>query len=328
MIIEKCTEKAYAKINLWLDVIGKRKDGYHDIESVMQTVSLCDTVTVENTDGGSPELLISGDMASDDLISLPDDKNLCVRAAKLFFEKAAKKLEKIPSENVGSESGTPDCMSKQASGNGVAHTSKCDRSVRIILEKRIPSAAGLGGGSADAAAVLRAMNKMFSNLFSKSELCTFSAELGADVPFCINGGTYIAEGIGERLSETDDMPDCHIVIAYISGKSSTGKAYGLLDSQKDYIKRDFMSFRKAISHGDIKKIAGMMYNRFETLYPTELCPVKDIMRENGALNQMMSGSGLSVFGIFDSIRAAEVACSKLTEAGYRAFVTRPTRNVE
>lgn len=303
----KCVEKAFAKINLWLDVIGKRSDGYHDIESIMQSVSLHDTVIVETSCLDVPELFINDHVSSSSCLGkLPAEKNLCIKAARIFFE-ALRDQKSIKTEE---------------------QKLLLKGSVKITLEKNIPAAAGLGGGSADAAATLRALNKLFLYPFTKEELCTLASKLGADVPFCVCNGTYSAEGIGEKLTKIDDIPDCFIVIAYIEGKSSTADAYSKLDAESDYSKHDFDKFKSTLKSGDITKLSCMIYNRFESLYPYQLNEAKTILKESGALNQMMSGSGLSVFGIFENEALANKAACLLRSKGYISFVTCPAREID
>lgn len=275
------TENAYAKINLHLDVTGKRDDGYHNIRSIMQTVSLHDTVTVERLtprDGEREIRLTCSDT------SLPcDSGNLAYRAATAFFD--------------------------------AAHI--CEYSVAVHIEKRIPTEAGLAGGSSDAAAVLRALSSLFGDPFTARRLCDIGRTLGADVPFCIMGGTYLCEGIGEMLSPLPPMPDCHIVIARAGRGVSTPKAYGLIDSAcgNVFVPRDeeYERLYSSLLGGDISTISASMYNIFEAVIlkeHTEARLLREIMLRHGALGAMMSGSGPSVFGIFDDIKKADAAADE------------------
>lgn len=274
------TTKAPAKINLFLDVTAKRADGYHDIRSIMQTVDLCDTVTVESLDAASgvTDIILT---CSDPTLPC-NEKNLAHKAAVAFFGA------------VGMES----------------------YSCRIHIDKVIPMEAGLAGGSSDAAAVLRLLNELYGSPLSQDELCKTGASIGADVPFCIVGGTCLCEGIGEVLTQLPPMPDAHIVIARGGEGVSTPAAYCLVDERWN---NDFSvsggnidKITSALSAGDLCGIVGGMYNIFEdVILPghSVASRLKEIMLECGAVGAMMSGSGPSVFGIFlnkeDAVRAVE-----------------------
>lgn len=273
-------KKAYAKINLYLDVLDKRKDGYHNILSVMQTVSLSDTVTVCRTDGETY-------MTCTDSSLECGEKNLCIKAAKAFIQRFDKKMN-----------------------------------VKIHLEKNIPREAGLGGGSADAAAILNAMNELSGMPFSCGELCDIGRELGADVPFCIMGGTAIAEGIGEKLTQMPPMPKCSLVISGGIGHVSTPYAYKTVDSVPPSVKGDFDLIKKGIEASDLSIICKGLYNRFEDAVPSSKS-VKGIISEQGADGVLMSGSGSAVFGIFSDENKAKNACAALNNAGLTAFLCEP-----
>ena len=264
------TERAYAKINLFLDVTGKRSDGYHNIKTVMHSIPLFDTVTVKPTENISME-------CTDKTLSCGGD-NLCIKAAKLFFE----------------ESGI----------SGGCH---------ILLDKKIPMQAGLGGGSSDAAAVLRALNAMYDRPFADGQLKKISVTLGADVPFCINGGSSLAEGIGEILSDYYSLPSCYIVISRGIGQVSTPQAYKLIDSTPTSVKQDFAKFDSAMKSGDLKDICSSLYNRFEDTLPSCL-EVKKSMTDNGAAGTLLSGSGSAVFGLFDGEEKAKIALDNVIGA--------------
>ncbi len=276
------TETAYAKINLWLEVLGKREDGYHNIRSVMQTVSLCDTVTVKLTGG---EVCMT---CSDGTLSCGRD-NLCMRAAETFIG---------------------EC------GGGFGTS--------IHLEKVIPREAGLGGGSADAAAVLRALNRLCGEKFDAERLRHMGKRLGADVPFCISGGTALAEGIGEILSEYDSLPGCCIVISYGIGHISTPEAYRRIDSVPDVRRKDYAVFHEAMKKGDLTIIGGSLYNRFEDAVP-EAMRVKSLLQSGGAKGALMSGSGSAFFGLFGSSEKAAEACLLLEREGLSSFICRPVK---
>ena len=290
-------ERACAKINLSLDVTGKRENGYHEIDGVMQSVSLCDEVTVRVDVSDRTEVQLSAEGNPE----MPTDgRNIAVKAALLFLEAA----------------------------NETAR-------VKIDLQKRIPMAGGLAGGSTDAAAVLRALNRLFGDRFSMEALCTLGARLGADVPFCLVGGSVRTQGIGEVLTVLPPMPDCYVVVARRGEGVSTPWGYAKLDE----IYGDFAPsiarpdahldcLLKALEAGELQGVCDHVYNIFELIVAecrpdvTMLCAM---MRESGAMLARMSGSGPSVFGIFDREDAAKVACERLLQAGAEAFVCRPVR---
>ncbi len=288
-------ERANAKINLYLSVTGRRENGYHELVSVMQTVSLCDLVTVELLPANETQIKLS--VSGNE--SVPTDcRNLAWRAAERFLSRIGKTGE-----------------------------------VRICLEKHIPMAAGLAGGSADSAAVLRALNRLCGHILSEEALCTLGATLGADIPFCIRGGGALVEGIGERLSDFPRMPDCPLVVACRGEGVSTPWAYGQLDLRYDGFSTpagpDTVTpqIRALWEAGDAVGSAPLFSNLFEEVVPAErpdVALLRDMMREAGAVRAMMSGSGPSVFGIFPTNEAAERACAHLLEAGAAAFVCRPT----
>ena len=283
--------RAYAKINLYLDVTAKRADGYHDIVSIMQTVDLYDQVSVrvcERERGGI--VLCCG-------AGLPcDGRNLAYRAAEAYF------------------AGEVPCK------------------IEINIEKHIPMQAGLAGGSADCAAVLRALNAHFGR-YSESELQKIGARLGADVPFCLAGGTRITRGIGEIMQKCAPMPDCYLVIARGGEGISTPWAYGALDAGfGDFLEQGRESEQRlarvtdAMEQGDLAKMADAMYNIFESV----VLPVhevaretKRIMLEGGAIGALMSGSGPSIVGIFADQNAACAVRDRIAQTGTAAFVCRP-----
>lgn len=275
--------EAYAKINLFLDIESRRADGFHDILSVMQTVSLSDTVTLEKLDLGI-------ELTND--IGIEKEKDLAYRAAAAFFAAA------------GVEGG-----------------------VRINIDKRIPMGAGLAGGSADAAAVLRGLNELYGEPFSKEKLAEIGLALGSDVPFCVIGGTKITRGRGERMSDMPKMPDCPMVIAIGDDHVSTPAQFAELDRRFDNfssyeVKTECVDKIRTAFDGGSFDIGDGLYNIFEITgrFSPE---IKEIMQSCGARGTLMSGSGSSVFGIFKDDSAAELAKEKLTEKGYRAFLCRP-----
>lgn len=294
---KRAVERGYGKINLHLDITGRLPDGYHAVETVMQTVSLYDEVTVILREGTTVD-------AECNLSGVPtDEKNLAVRAALLFFERT------------GFSSG-----------------------VHLAIEKRIPMAAGMAGGSADAAATLRGLNRLFDAPLTTEELCELGSRLGADVPFCVVGGTAYADGKGDRLHPFPSMPDCRLVIACEGEGVSTPWAYGLLDrryenfaSGASYVPRSTENLKQALIGGALPDVARWIYNIFEEPVLAERPVAEQIRRtllESGALGAMMSGSGPSVFGIFADDDGAARAMTALTSLGFRPYGCQPVKPLE
>lgn len=270
--MDKLKLKALAKINLALDVLGRRENGYHDVRMIMQSIYLYDHVTLEKTKEPGIQL-------GTNLYFLPvDENNIAYKAAKLLMDEF-----RIPG------------------------------GISIYLEKYIPVAAGLAGGSTNAAAVLFGMNKMYNLGLSIEELMERGVKLGADVPYCIMRGTVLAEGIGEELTRLPAMPKCYVLIAKPPISVSTKMVYEKLDSKEIEEHPDVDGMIKALEAGDLTQIAAKMGNVLEKVtaeaYPV-IEEVKNLMKEAGALNAMMSGSGPTVFGIFDE-RAKAVQASKM-----------------
>lgn len=279
---------APAKINLYLNVAGKRPNGYHDIESVMQSVSLFDKLTVtkaNNAQGASIVLESHG-------IPVPDGEgNLIYRAAELFFEA----------------------------------TNITNYNISFYLEKNIPTEAGLGGGSSDAAAAIIALDRLYGTNLSIDEMCKIGVKFGADIPFCIKKGTVTAEGIGEIMNRIEAMPKCGIVVAMPKGgKVSTAEAYRRIDAIGAYADVPFADFLEAMKKGSLAEIAANMYNKFELVTPEEtgsLTLVREMLHL-GAIGARMSGSGASVFGVFPDENAAKAAYAKLPD-DIQKFVCAP-----
>ena len=223
MTVKRVEVLAYAKINLMLDIIRRRTDGYHDLFMIMQSVGVADRVTVEREPGRKLRLT-----ASMDDIPL-DDKNIAWKAAALFFKTTGLRRPGL----------------------------------HIHLEKHIPHAAGLAGGSADGAAVLVALNRLMGTDLSTEQLCDMGVQIGADVPFCIVGGTCLAQGIGEVLSPLKPMPSCHIVLAKPDFGVNTGKAYGLFDTNGKTHNADQLGMLTAVQNRDLPAICGKLENVFE-----------------------------------------------------------------
>ena len=276
--------KAYAKINLLLDICAKRTDGYHDLFMIMQSVGLYDTVTVERVK--SRNIIITCDA---DGVPL-DEKNIAHKAAMAFF-----KANKIRS-----------------------------RGLCIDIKKRIPHAAGLAGGSADGAAVIVALNELYNTNLSLDELCKIGAQIGADVPFCIRGGTLLSQGIGEILSDVKPLRRCYIVLAKPDIGVNTKNAFAQFDESGKVHSPDCLGMLCAIQKRDLKDVASRLENVFEQFIevPNRIY-IKEIMRNNGALGACMSGSGPTVYGIYESKEKAEKAASELNAYCKDIFVCSP-----
>lgn len=279
-------EGAFAKINLTLDMIGKRSDGYHDLKSVMQTISIRDDIEIDVETG--KEWTLS---CTDETIPC-NEKNLAWKAAKVFFEAA------------------------KIDPNGIA----------IRITKRIPKEAGLGGGSADAGAVLRALNKHYGNPFSILALAEIGAQVGSDVPFCTLCGTAMVEGRGERLRKLPDMPDCVIVVCKPSFSVSTPELYKKLDETEIAKHPDNSAMESALLSGDLGKVAENLYNVFDPVVTAdnlELNYIKSIFNSYGSVGQIMTGSGSAVFGIMPNFEYAAVVCNMLRDNYPDVFVAKP-----
>lgn len=270
--------KANAKINLTLDVLGKREDGYHLIDSVFQSVSLGDIVEVD----------VSGSIVvgcSDS--SIGDESNIAYKAAKKFFEYA------------------------EITGGAT-----------ITIEKHIPLASGMGGGSADAAAVIVALNKLYETNLSEEQLCEIGLSVGADVPFCIVGGTARVGGIGEQMTRLPDMPDCAILLIKHGQKLSTADMYKKLDAypQDKYYTQAVVD---GINGGEILVVGENVYNAFGAV-----CDNKALIDDIKATNPIavsLSGSGPTVFAIYKDIADAKSCKAKLQKKGYRPIISTPEK---
>lgn len=283
--MDKIELKALGKINLGLDVLGKRPNGYHDVRMVMQTIYLYDQIIMEKKKESGIEI-------STNLFYLPvNENNLAYRAARLLMDEFD------------------------------IHTG-----VKISLTKHIPVAAGMAGGSSNAAAVLYGMNRMYGLGLSMEELMERGVTLGADVPYCIMRGTVLAEGIGEILTPLPAMPKCYVLIAKPPLSASTKTVYEKIDQEGISRHPDIDGILAGLDAGELKKIAGSMGNVLEQVMLKEhpvLGQIKETMKEAGALNAMMSGSGPTVFGIYENRRTAKAAAEKLKHTGLvkQAYVT-------
>lgn len=285
--MKKIVLKAYGKVNLGLDVVRRRDDGYHEVRMVMQTVGLFDRLELRKTSGDSIKL-------SANLKFLPvNEQNLVYQAIAAVKDK---------------------------------YSLKCG--VEAYLEKRIPIAAGMAGGSSNCAAALRGMDQLFDLGIGERELCEIGAGLGADVPYCVIGGTALAEGIGEKLTKLPPMPDCHILIAKPGISVSTKTVYENLNVPGLDPHPDIDGMVSAIESQDLNGITKRMENVLETVtvprYPV-IDEIKSFLLEQGAENALMSGSGPTVFGIFVSEDKARAALSNLKsfEDVKQAYVVPP-----
>ena len=279
-------EGAFAKLNLTLDVLGKREDGYHDIKSVMQAISIRDDVEID-IGTGKPWSL---ECATEGVPT--DETNLAWKAAKVYC----------------------DAMHKDPGG------------ITIRILKRIPSGAGLGGGSADAAAVLRALNRHYGDPLSVLALAELGAQVGSDVPFCVLCGTAMAEGRGEKLRKLPDMPECVFVVCKPAFSVSTPELYRKLDTVAIPKHPDHMAMESALLAGDLGKIADLIYNVFDPVVTAdhlEINYIKSICNSYGALGMQMTGSGSAVYAIMPSFEYAAVVCNMLKDNYHDVFVAMP-----
>lgn len=273
--------KAHAKINISLDILNKRSDGYHEVKMIMQTLELHDEIELIKASRG-----IS---VKTNLPYLPTDGlNLAYKAAQLYFS------------NAGITTG-----------------------LDIIINKKIPVGAGLAGGSTDCAAVLNALNEVHA-AFSLNELLKMGQTLGADVPYCILGGSYLAEGIGEKLSPLPPFPSCTVVLAKPPFGVSTKRVYENLDQKAILVHPDTAGIIDAMKADDLQKIAVRMFNVMEESVSSKHGIINDIKNEMlscGALGSSMSGSGPTVFGLFNSLQKAQTAAINLKRYTNEVFVT-------
>lgn len=275
--MDKLQLKAYGKINLGLDVIRKRQDGYHDLDMIMQMVDVYDDVIIIKTEGD--DIVVKTDTT---VLSNGKD-NLAYMAAKTLMDEF-----------------------------GIS------QGLEIMIKKRIPIAGGMAGGSSDCATTLIGVNQMFDLGLTKEDLMERGVKLGADVPYCVLGGTAIARGIGEILTPLPTPPQCHIIIAKPPVSVSTAFVYGHIRPDKITKRPDIDSMVTAIKNQDLYKLSSLLYNVMEDVtvpeYPI-IQDIKDVMLECGALNSIMSGSGPTVFGLYDDIHKAEKTVEQFKEKG-------------
>lgn len=283
--MEPAVERSSAKLNLSLDVLARRADGYHDLRMVMCSVALHDTVSVRLRNDGLS-------FAGSNLPWLPrDSRNLAVKAADAFFQALGEK-------NPG---------------------------VEISMEKRVPVGAGMAGGSANAAAVLRALNTLTGAGFDAGKLREIGLAVGSDVPYCVSGGMALAEGRGERLTPIADMPPCHVVICKPAFSVSTAELFHRLDGKTIRTHPDTAGLISALEAGDLPGVAVRMFNVFEEVLPhnpSHIRFIRSSLLDAGALGAMMTGTGSAVFGIFDDESAARSAFDCLAKTYRDCFLTQ------
>ncbi|MFV0361757.1 MAG: 4-(cytidine 5'-diphospho)-2-C-methyl-D-erythritol kinase [Suipraeoptans sp.] len=284
--MERIKLKSYGKINLSLDVLGRRENGYHDLVMIMQSVGLYDEVIIERTKESGITIIC-------DTKGVPQDgRNIAYKAADLLIKEF-----------------------------------QLDTGICITLNKKIPAAAGMAGGSSNAAAVIKGMNELFELQLTLDDMKAFGVKLGADVPYCLQGGTCLAEGIGEILTVLPNMPDCFIAISNPPYEVSTAEVFNAIDNKKEYKHPDTESIIEGIKEQDISKIARNMGNVLESvtsvMHP-DINRIKEIMNMCGAHGSMMTGSGPTVFGIFNDESSSYKAIENIEreKLATRNFVVR------
>lgn len=278
-------QAAPAKVNLALDILGRRPDGYHEMRMVMQTVSLCDTVTLEEAGEGFT-LSARG-------IALPSGKSLEQRAAEAFFAALGRPVPGL----------------------------------RVTLEKKTPAYAGLGGGSADVAALLRLLRERYAPAQPRSELEAIGGRIGSDMPFCVRGGTALAEGRGDILTDLRPLPDCRFVICKPDFDLPTGPMFARLRLDGELSHPDVDGMVSALERGDLTGTASRVGNVFETVLERserrEIEWIKETLLRRGALAAAMSGSGPAVFGLFAPMAETAGAAKELKRRYAQVFEARP-----
>jgi len=281
---------AYAKINLSLDIVSKMENNYHNMKMVMQSVSLSDEITIQCVPG-------SGVSVDAGLPYLPgDERNIAAKSALEFYRQ----------------------------------TGITGYNTRIAIKKNIPVCAGLGGGSADGACVLRMLDKMFATDLGGETLEKLGAAIGSDVPFCVSGGTRLAEGRGDILTDLPPIPECHIVICKPPFACSTPELFGRIKCEKIRARPDTDGLVAALHEGDLSGVARRMYNVFEDVLPRgarDVADIKYIMLDNGALGAVMTGSGPAVFGLFISETSAKDAYEKLKLNYSECYLAKTTKRL-
>jgi len=283
------TREAPAKVNLTLDILGRRPDGYHDMRMVMQTISLCDTVSLAETEGGFCLKGMEG--------LIPEGKKtLEQRAAEAFFEAAGRPMPGL----------------------------------EVTLEKRTPAYAGLGGGSADVAALLRLLRELYCPELSTEALERIGFQVGSDMPFCVRGGTALAEGRGERLTDLPPLPACWFVLCKPEFGIPTPELFARVDGGELTRRPDTDGMLRALEKQDLEGVAARLFNVFEAVLPQqyhEVFAIKAKLLELGAMNVAMSGSGPTVFAIFDRQEKAERAFEALHAQYSQTYLAQPVKKL-
>ncbi len=283
---------AYAKLNISLDVISKMENGYHEMKMVMQSVSLCDDIKIACAEGsGKIHMKTNRNYLPN------DDRNIAVKAARVFCEETG--------------------------------ISGYDISIDIL--KRIPVCAGLGGGSSDAAAVLRAMNTLFDTKLTARRLEVMGEKLGSDVPYCVAGGTVLAQGRGEILSDLPALPECSVVICKPAFSISTPELFSRIKCDKIKCRPDTEGLLKALETGDLKDAARRTYNVFEDVLvqgAEEIAMIKNTLYDYRAIGAAMSGTGSAVFGLFENEADAKEAYNVLKSKYKECFLTKTIGKIE
>ncbi|MGN0601256.1 MAG: 4-(cytidine 5'-diphospho)-2-C-methyl-D-erythritol kinase [Oscillospiraceae bacterium] len=281
--------KSYAKLNLYLEITGKRDDGYHLLRSVMQSISLCDCLKFDFSEGSGIEIICN-------TAGIPlGEKNLVWKAINAFYN---------------------------ASGLS-------ENKVTVLIEKNIPSMAGMAGGSSDAAAALTVMNEFYGKIFTQEQLCSIGAKLGADIPFCLKGGTVLCEGVGDIMTKIPSVPDCCFVVVKPDVSVSTPEAYKRFDNMETAESPDYDGFMSGLKNSDIISVSDNIYNSLEIACNLEeVNEIKDKLIEHGALNAMMTGSGSAVFGIFKDKITAENAVEHFSDYSFSGVFMPFDKGVE
>ena len=281
--------KSYAKLNLYLEITGRRDDGYHLLKSVMQSISLYDTLKFTLSEGEGIEIKSNVD-------SIPlDRKNLIWKAVEAFYDKVDIEQNRVIVE----------------------------------LDKKIPSMAGMAGGSSNAAAALVAMNELYGTPLTVEQLCDIGVKLGADIPFCIKGGTVLCEGIGDVMSDMPTIADCCFVVVKPDVSVSTPEAYKKFDSMKISQKPDFSAFENSLKTADIELTAKNIYNSLDIACELkEVQQIKQKLIEYGAGNAMMTGSGSAVFGIFTDEKIAYKALENFNDYSFSGVFKPVNKGIE
>ena len=283
-------EKAYAKLNLTLDVEKKRADGYHDLTMVMISLALCDDITLTPRTDGKVNIECNRSY-------LPRDRrNLAVRAVDEFYARLDK-------------SGGAD----------------------MKIFKRIPVGAGMAGGSTDAAAVLRALNRAEGNPFTAEELCAIALDIGSDVPYCVRGGTMLAKGRGEILTPLAELPECGILVCKPAFSISTAELFKCVDSRRQKTHPDTAGMISALEAGQTEEVARRMFNVFEDVLPrqySEVGEIRSALLDAGALGAVMTGTGSAVFGLFTEETRMKKAHDSLSARYKECYITHAVTRLE